>query len=113
MAYANIFVHKTVVVTLSDPEQVKNLSSHPLITSMLKAINLKKQASMIPKSQIWNIQDLLLWLESHLPDKRRIFQVSRHVALLLLLASGRRIQDLTLLSICTDSCVITETSVTF
>lgn len=102
-----------MIVTLSDPEQVKILSSHPLITSMLKAINLQKQASMIPKSQIWNVQDLLFWLETHPPDKKSIFQVSRYVSLLLLLASGRRIHDLTLLSIGTDNCIRTELSVTF
>lgn len=113
LAYATILVHKSVIVTLSDPEQVKNLSAHPLVTSMLKAINLRKQASMSPKSKIWNIQDLLAWLETHPPDRESIFQVSRHVALLLLLASGRRVHDLTLLSISPENCIITEKSVTF
>ncbi|CAH1645624.1 unnamed protein product [Spodoptera littoralis] len=68
---------------------------------------------MSPKSKIWNIQDLLAWLETHPPDRESIFQVSRHVALLLLLASGRRIHDLTLLSISAENCIISERSVTF
>jgi hypothetical protein len=113
LAYATILVHKSVIVTLSDPERGKSLSSHPLIATMLKAINLQRQASVVVKPQIWNILDLLHWLRSHPPDKHSIFQVSRYVALLLLVASGRRIHDLTLLSIHTDHYIVTESSITF
>jgi len=37
------------------------------------------------------------------PDRSSLFEVSRHVAVLLLLASGRRVHDLTLLSVDEDN----------
>lgn len=40
-AYPTILVHKSVVVTLAAPMLRQNLSSHPLITTMLKALSLK------------------------------------------------------------------------
>lgn len=46
-------------------------------------------------------------------DESSIFQVSRHLALILLLASGRRVHDLTLLRIGKDKMTLNEKSVTF
>lgn len=67
----------------------------------------------VTKTQIWNIQDLFQWLKSNIPDKESIFQVSRHVTLLLLLASGRRIHDLTLLMVDDMHCERSDSSLTF
>ena len=113
LAASTILVHKSVVVTLADPTQKKGLATHPLVSSIVKAIGIKKCASSSSKSQIWDIQDMLRWLRSHCPTEDSIFQVSRHVALLLLLASGRRIHDLTLLCIDDQHCDRSSSSITF
>lgn len=113
LAYPTILVHKSVVVTLADPSQEHHLASHPLITTMLKAINISRCASVVQKSVIWNVEDLIQWLRSHIPSNSSIYQVSRHVALLLLLASGRRIHDLTLLYVDSEHCQVSDSSITF
>ncbi|KAF9406740.1 hypothetical protein HW555_012981, partial [Spodoptera exigua] len=51
------------------------------------------------KPPIWNINDLANFLDSKRIDENNIFQVQRHTAALLLLCSGRRIHDLTLLRV--------------
>lgn len=113
LAYPTILVHKSVIVSLSDPVQERSLSSHPLVTKMLKAIAIKRSINKVQRTSIWNIEDMLEWLRANIPSRHSIFQISRHVALLLLLASGRRIHDLTLLCIDAQHCHITEKSVTF
>lgn len=114
LAYSTILVHKSVVVTLANPMLGQSLSSHPLITTMLKALSNKScSTKMITRPRIWNIQDLVQWLRTHIPLHDSIFQISRHVALLLLIASGRRVHDLTLLHIDKDHCEITDTSIIF
>lgn len=113
LASSTILVHKSVILTLADPTQEKRLAGHPLVLAIIKAISLRRCASAPSKSQIWNVQDLLRWLKSHTPSENSIFQVSRHVALLLLLASGRRIHDLTLLSIDDEHCDRSRSSITF
>lgn len=113
LALSTILVHKSVVITLSSPEGAERLSGHPLIKTMLKAIGLKTSACLTPKSTIWNILDLVNWLKSHPPDQNSFFQVSRHTAILLLLASGRRIHDLTLISLDKDHCQLSNSTITF
>lgn len=113
LATSTILVHKSVVLTLADPTQEKRLAGHPLVTAIVKAIGIKQFASLPTKSKIWNIKDLIGWLRSHSPTEDSIFQVSRHAALLLLLASGRRIHDLTLLSIDEEHCDRSSTTITF
>lgn len=113
LAPSTILVHKSVILTFADPTREKQLRNHPLVTAMVKAIKTKKCLSTVSKAQIWNVQDLVQWLKSNLPDKESIFQVSRHVALLLLLASGRRVHDLTLLMIDDQHCERSDSSITF
>lgn len=113
LAPATILVHKSVVVTLADPTQENRLASHPLLAAMLKAINIQRCSATVSKSQIWNVNDLIQWLRTNVPDRNSIYQVSRHLAILLLLASGRRIHDLTLLSIDDRHCERSDSSITF
>ncbi|KAJ2942673.1 hypothetical protein O0L34_g2144 [Tuta absoluta] len=113
LAYATILVHKSVVVSIADPANESHLSSHPLITTMLKGISLSKCSSSVGRKKIWNVKDLIGWMRSNIPLTDNIFQVSRHVSLLLLLASGRRIHDLTLLRIDEQHCQILDTPIVF
>uniref|UniRef100_A0A2H1W8C5 SFRICE_040034 n=1 Tax=Spodoptera frugiperda TaxID=7108 RepID=A0A2H1W8C5_SPOFR len=113
LAPATILVHKSVVVTLADPTHENRLASHPLVAAILKAINIQRCSATVSKSQIWNVNDLIQWLNTNVPDRNSIYQVSRHLAILLLLASGRRIHDLTLLSIDDRHCERSDSSITF
>lgn len=93
----SILLHKSVVSTLSNPDNSLSLSSHPIVTKMIKGIS----ASLPPKitRAIWDVSTLIKWVENHPPSISSFFEVSRHLALLLLLTSGRRVHDLTLLQV--------------
>lgn len=101
-----ILVHKSVVSNFTKPSSYESLSKHPLVQKTIKAILLKNPPSH--KITTWNVEDLLSWMSQHVIDETNLFQVSQHVAILLLLATGRRIHDLTLLHIDPSSCHITE-----
>ena len=92
---ATIRIHKSVVCTFANPENGPSLGNHPAVRHMLKAICTPTD---LPPREVWDVQILLEWIEAHPPNPSSFFEVSRHVALLLLLASGRRVHDLTLLS---------------
>uniref|UniRef100_A0A8D9ATD5 Tyr recombinase domain-containing protein n=2 Tax=Cacopsylla melanoneura TaxID=428564 RepID=A0A8D9ATD5_9HEMI len=97
LALKSILLHKSVVATFSNPDVSSSLSSHPVVTRMIKGIAAARPAHS-PRV-IWNTSDLLDSIRKHSPSPSSFFQVSRHLAILLLLASGRRIHDLTLLKI--------------
>lgn len=97
LAPKTIALHKSVVVTFANPENADKLNSHPLIRQLLKAVALTKPP--INKPPTWNVSQLMEFLQHYPLDDKSLFQVSRHVSALLLLATGRRVHDLTLLDI--------------
>lgn len=103
LSYSSILLHKSVISTLSNPNNSGQLSSHTLVKHVLKAIQSQKPTA--PKPPIWNIDSLAAYLENCSVNNTNVFQVQRHTATLLLLCSGRRIHDLTLLSVDCDHCV--------
>lgn len=100
LSYSTVLVNKSVIACFANPTRSDALSGHPIVQHMLKAINMSKAKEN--KSLIWDVNNLINWLKLNLPNEQSLFQVSRHLALLLVLASGRRIHDLTLLSINPD-----------
>ncbi|CAD6224467.1 GSCOCG00011775001-RA-CDS, partial [Cotesia congregata] len=99
LAYSTILVHKSAVATFCSGKEAINLSSDFLIRQTLKAISLAKPKET--KSKIWDTKTLVEWLAADLP-RLTFFEVSRRTAVILLLASGRRVHDLTLLKISKD-----------
>lgn len=97
LAAKTIAVHKSVVTTFANPERSEELCNHPIVKRMMKAVFAARPPVKRPGT--WNVSDLINYLKSYPIDDNNLFQVSRHVAALLLLASGRRIHDLTLLDI--------------
>lgn len=100
LAPNTILLHKSVVATFTNPHKSSYLSSHPIIGHTIKGILSKKAKRKAPLS--WKVEDLIKFLESYNFDGKSLFAVSRHTCILLLLASGRRVHDLTLLSINPD-----------
>lgn len=98
LALSTILVHKSVILTLgSCPEELK---SNFLIKHMLKAISLQQPQS--EKSPIWDPSELTSWLIANPPTRINLYEISRRLACILLLASGRRVHDLTLLKVTSD-----------
>uniref|UniRef100_A0A146LBF3 Tyr recombinase domain-containing protein n=1 Tax=Lygus hesperus TaxID=30085 RepID=A0A146LBF3_LYGHE len=97
LAPASIAVHKSVIATWSDPENSVHLTSHPIVRRMMKGINSSQPRKEI--RTVWDVAKLRDWIQENPPDNTSFFQVSRHVAVLLLLMSGRRVHDLTLLQV--------------
>ena len=111
LAPRTIKVHKSVVCTFSNPSNVYSLGSQPIVARILKGIELSKPP--IVKKNIWDVSEMIKWISDNPPQENSLFQLSRHVALLLLLSSGRRIHDLTLLHIGSDDMITTKDSLIF
>lgn len=107
LAPNTIALHKSVVCTFTNPNVNTNIGSHPLVKHMLKGIVLEGRKR--PCRPTWDVTKLTDWLTHYKINETSIFQVSRHVAILLLLTTGRRIHDLTLLDIRDDFFEITDT----
>nr|CAI5821114.1 unnamed protein product [Callosobruchus analis] len=97
LSSSTILVNKSAITSFADPVQAEAISNHPIVKQMLKAISISRVSEKRPI--IWDVQKLIDWLKTNTPDEDSIFQISRHLAILLLLASGKRVHDLTLLSI--------------
>lgn len=114
LAPASIMVHKSVVATMSNPDNSSALSSHPIVTKMIKGITFSSKSSSSSESRvIWNVSDLQEWISANPPRLSSFFDVSRHLALLFLLSSGRRLHDLTLLHIDAQHFQRSDDSITF
>lgn len=111
LALRTILVHKSTVATFSNPFSSESLSKHPLIQKTIKAISLKNPPKF--KTTTWNVDLLRKHIAFKRIDEVNIFEVSQHVAMLLLLSTGRRIHDLTLLHINSKQCSITDTEIVF
>lgn len=109
LSYNTILLHKSVISTLCNPDTAGQISSHILVKQILKSIALQKPNRVKPP--IWNIDTLASFLSSYKIDHNNTFQVQRHTATLLLLCSGRRIHDLTLLMIDKDHCYRSNSAV--
>lgn len=96
LAAATILVHKSVFCTFANPLRSQLISSHPLVRNVLKSISLTRFKARKP---IWSLDNTLDWFKRINIAEDNLYEVSRHTALLLLLHSGRRIHDLTLLDI--------------
>ncbi|CAK1598123.1 unnamed protein product [Parnassius mnemosyne] len=111
LTYNTILLHKSVVATLCNIENSTHLSSHVLVKHVLKSISLKNPKQSKPP--IWNVSELISFLTAYKVDSKNIFQTSRHTASLLLIYSGRRLHDLTLLRVDPNHCIKSEDSIIF
>lgn len=109
LSYNTILLHKSAISTLCNAECAGALSSHVLIRHVLKSISIQKP--ICHKPPVWNIDVLASFLEKHRVNINNTFETQQHTAALLLLCSGRRIHDLTLLSVDADHCSFSDDSV--
>lgn len=108
-SYNTILLHKSAISTYC-AATVENLSKNFFIQQVLKAIALERPHSN--KLPVWDVNVLFNWLKSS-SESNTLFEQSRRTALILLLASGRRLHDLTLLDISDQAIILTEDTVTF
>lgn len=103
-SYNTILLHKSVVSTLCNAELSGKLSENVLVKHILKSISLKNPKATKPP--VWDIKVLTSYLSHYPINYNSVFHIVRHAASLLILCSGRRIHDLTLLRVDDDHCVI-------
>ncbi|KAL0810329.1 hypothetical protein ABMA28_010482 [Loxostege sticticalis] len=108
LAYNTILVHKSVVATLCSPDDAGQLSSHTLVKHVLKSISIKKPT--VRKPPIWDIDILASFMKTSNVNENNVFAVCRHTSTLLLLCSGRRVHDLTLLAVDSEHLVVCNSS---
>ncbi|XP_069362057.1 uncharacterized protein [Maniola hyperantus] len=95
LAYSTILIHKSAIFTFCKIN-LRQAEDQLLVKQILKAIATAHPVK--PKPPVWDAQVVLDWL-ARPNDKVTLFEVSRRTAAILLLASGRRVHDLTLLRI--------------
>lgn len=103
LAYRTILVHKSVIATFTSAASSSTASSNFFVTHILKAISVAKEKKAKPP--IWDPKMLINFLSTHTPNRNSLHEVSRRTATLLLLTSGRRVHDLTLLKIGIDELI--------
>lgn len=111
LSYNTILLHKSVVSTLCNADISGQLSSNVIVKHILKSIAFKNPKNTKPP--IWDVGKLINYLSKYTVDTNNMFQTSRHAAIVLLLCSGRRIHDLTLLRIDPRHYIKTNESVVF
>ncbi|KAJ8710599.1 hypothetical protein PYW08_009114 [Mythimna loreyi] len=97
LAPRTIAVHKSVVATFANPEKSEELARHPLVNRIMKAIATTRPPPRKPST--WQAASLIEYLQHYSINVESLFQISRHVTAILLLCTGRRVHDLTLLDI--------------
>lgn len=107
-AYNTILLHKSAISTYC-AAGVDNLSKDFFVQQVLKAISYSTPQSVKPP--IWDVNIVLSWLKSS-TGCDSLFNISRRAALILLLASGRRLHDLTLLELSQDGFAESESTIT-
>lgn len=105
-SYSTILLHKSVVSTLCNADLSGKLSEDVFVRHILKSISLKNLKS--PKPPVWDINALTTFMSNYSVNSTNVFQTVRHTAALLSLCSGRRIHDLTLLSVDSEHCTIED-----
>lgn len=110
LSYNTILFHKAVVSTLCDPEAADPLSNHRSVKNMLKSIALAKPKSLKPP--IWDVELVLEHISQLDSETNSLYQVSKCAVSVLLLCSGRRVHDLTLLRVNPSSCMISNNNIT-
>ncbi|XP_069354708.1 uncharacterized protein [Maniola hyperantus] len=103
LAPKTILLHKSVVVNFANTEKAELMNNHPVIKHILKGIQLIHPSVGMPA--IWPIGKLINYLNEYTINTESLFEVSQHLAAILLLASGRRVHDLTLLKMDNNSLV--------
>ncbi|CAH0551341.1 unnamed protein product [Brassicogethes aeneus] len=109
LAPTTIKLHKSVIATFSNPLKSENITNDPTVKHILKAIEASKPQP--GRKVIWDINKLIDWMIKEDIDEQSAFQVSRRTSIILLLASGRRVHDLTLLKIDKNSIEISDNSI--
>lgn len=101
LSYSTILVHKSAILTYCGPTVEQNTLSNFIVKHALKAISTARPKVAKPIFT-WNPITVINWLSSN-PPKDSLFDLSRRTATVLLLATGRRVHDLTLLRVSDDS----------
>jgi hypothetical protein len=99
LAYRTILLQKSVIATLTKMSG-QDVTSNFLVKQILRAISVN--IIKASKPPIWDPRIVLVYLSNNSIDENNLYQVSQRVAVLLLLASSRRVHDLTLLRIGPD-----------
>jgi hypothetical protein len=97
LSYNTMLLRKSAISTYCG--QTEEVFSNFLIRNTLRAIQNAKPPPQ--KCPIWDCRLVLDWL-CNTPAEDTLFEAARRASVILLLASGRRIHDLTLLKISED-----------
>ncbi|XP_060807620.1 uncharacterized protein LOC132903384 [Amyelois transitella] len=111
LSLSTILVHKSAFSTFVNPEGQEKLSSNSLVKQVLKAIALATPRPSKPP--IWDTDILIRFLSIKATGQSEILEAAKRTATILLLCSGRRVHDLTLLRISPEYYSVSEDAIIF
>jgi len=109
LATSTVATYKSAVLGLISHSASNSIIASGLVTRFIKGLAAIRPTVVTPP--VWIRDDVLDDLRRFPPTRNSPYEVGRHLALLVLLYSGRRISDLVLLRVDTASCVFTADSV--
>lgn len=109
LAYRTILVHKSTIASVCETVSNVKISSSLIVKHILKAISLAKPVPL--KVPIWDARIVINHLKNTFPSNT-LYDISRRTATILLLTSGRRVHDLSLLHCDSDHFIDNIDSIT-
>lgn len=101
LSYKTILVYKSAIATLTNPSS-ESLSDSVFVKRILKSIATANANKNHTNPSVWDPRVVVEWMIQNPISNLTLYEVSRRTALILLLASSRRVHDLTLLHISGD-----------
>lgn len=75
LAPSTIKLHKSVISTMANPLKREQVSSHPLVRHILKAIDLSRPVPN--KKIIWDVNTLVLWMKTNTVDQNSLLSFEK------------------------------------
>nr|XP_026501314.1 uncharacterized protein LOC113404600 [Vanessa tameamea] len=110
ICHRTFLVYKSVKASVCETISAIKIASSPIVKHILKAISLAKPPP--PKLPIWDARILIRFLKNYIIDLNSVYQISMHTVAILLLPSGRRVHDLTLLHVDSEHFIDNVDSIT-
>jgi hypothetical protein len=108
---ATVLVYKSVIVTFAHPLYKLQLEQSDDLRRMLLGMKAQRPSRIPPP--VWSKDDVLQQLSRRSPDRDSIYDVSRHLLLLMLLYSGRRVHDMSLLRAAAGDMIVSDDAAVF
>jgi hypothetical protein len=109
LRHTTVATHKSAILTLMSPSAAHAIRKSDIFQAFMQGLyKAQPRAESVP---IWDIDTVLKYLADRVFPMSNPYELGRHIALLMLLFGGRRVHDLSLLSIAPNALSLSDTEV--